>query len=480
METNKPLVCVIGAGPTGLVCLKYLREIADLKCYELKSEIGGLWVYKDTTDDDHKEDDKFYELYGTVHESIYKDLTTIIPIHFFAFKDFPPKKKERTHFTHEEVLEYLQDYSANFDLERFIEFETQVIEVTKTTDGPKDWTVKVKNNGETKEEHFDYVIVCNGHNSVPYFPTEGIEGLDLFKGKILHAHNFRKPDTEDFIDKNVLLVGLKYSGMDILYQLLESNNIRAIINGEEPNYTIDESGIGAKKIILSASTAHDLSQSDDFKKYADKGIIVPKSGSKLEFTEDGVIYEDGSEEKIDTILFSTGYKFSFPFIKDPSLVEYECDGRYFGPLYQRIFSINHPSLIFVGQPDSNAFNQILMERQVMFMKSFIEGNLTLPSKEEMMEHLEKDKKHVEENYGLRNFYKAPFQYTSGYIKELKEILKSQDIEPNEDNKEHLKTLFKMLPIFKETLTSHNCITFQRYDYKSLIPEDHKFDSSEYF
>lgn len=36
-----------------------------------------------------------------------------------------------------------------------------------------------------------------------------------------------------------------------------------------------------------------------------------------EFTEKGVIFEDGSqEENVDVVIFATGYNFSFPFIEE--------------------------------------------------------------------------------------------------------------------------------------------------------------------
>ena len=45
--------------------------------------------------------------YAHSHESLYNELTTIIPKHFFTFKDFPPKL-DKLHYTHAEMLEYLK------------------------------------------------------------------------------------------------------------------------------------------------------------------------------------------------------------------------------------------------------------------------------------------------------------------------------------------------------------------------------------
>ncbi len=38
-------VVVIGAGPNGLIALKYLKDKTDIVCFESKSDIGGIWQY---------------------------------------------------------------------------------------------------------------------------------------------------------------------------------------------------------------------------------------------------------------------------------------------------------------------------------------------------------------------------------------------------------------------------------------------------
>ena len=42
-ETKKPKVCVIGAGISGLLALRHIKDFANIICYEMKSNVGGLW-----------------------------------------------------------------------------------------------------------------------------------------------------------------------------------------------------------------------------------------------------------------------------------------------------------------------------------------------------------------------------------------------------------------------------------------------------
>lgn len=66
----KRQVAVIGAGLSGLCCLRHLSkypEHFELTCYEQTQEIGGTWVYTDKTDIDNEK--------GLhIHSSMYKNL----------------------------------------------------------------------------------------------------------------------------------------------------------------------------------------------------------------------------------------------------------------------------------------------------------------------------------------------------------------------------------------------------------------------
>lgn len=54
-------------------------------------------------------------------------------------------------------------------------------------------------------------MVCNGHYNDPFIPE--IPGQNKFRGLRMHSHDYRTP--EKFTGKNVLLMGLGPSGMDI-------------------------------------------------------------------------------------------------------------------------------------------------------------------------------------------------------------------------------------------------------------------------
>lgn len=63
-----------------------------------------------------------------------------------------------------------------------------------------------------------------------------------------------------------------------------------------------------------------------------------------EFTETSAIFEDGTREDIDAVVFATGYSFSFPFLEGFKVVENQI------PLYKYVFppDLEKPTLAFIG------------------------------------------------------------------------------------------------------------------------------------
>ena len=54
-----------------------------------------------------------------------------------------------------------------------------------------DWVVTSKDlkTGKVSKNKYNFVMVCNGHLTEPNRPH--IPGLDAFKGKVLHTHEYK-------------------------------------------------------------------------------------------------------------------------------------------------------------------------------------------------------------------------------------------------------------------------------------------------
>lgn len=119
-----------------------------------------------------------------------------------------------------------------------------------------------------------------------------------------------------------------------------------------------------------------ISQTTDFRSNIESGQLRLKSGKRVVLGANSAQFEDGTEEQIDSIVLCTGFKQTFQNILP---VEQE-----FWPLYLAFFNIEDPTLCFGGTVDG-PFMFLLAERNSIFFKHVLNGTVTLPSKEKMLE-----------------------------------------------------------------------------------------------
>jgi hypothetical protein len=113
---------------------------------------------------------------------------------------------------HGQVLSYLERYADHFDLRRHVWFGTEVVTV-EPAEGQR-WDVTTRTTGgygEKRTQRYAAVVVANGHNWSPNLPS--YEGLDDFRGKVIHASAYKDP--AQLRGKRVLVVGGGNSGCDI-------------------------------------------------------------------------------------------------------------------------------------------------------------------------------------------------------------------------------------------------------------------------
>ncbi|MGY2288362.1 beta-ketoacyl synthase N-terminal-like domain-containing protein [Pseudomonas sp. SDO5215_S409] len=185
-------ICVIGAGPGGLVMAKSLLEEGHQPVvYEAQSTLGGVWNLKR---------DKEVGTYSTTRFQNSKDTS--------FFSDFYPEDVSGTFPDVHDVRRYLGAYAERFDLERHIHCDTRVLSVKAEGEG---WHVEIEHDGARRQEYFDGVALCHGRYQRPQ--KARIPGLDTFPGQILHSGAYF--DNAPLAGKRVLVIGNGVSGMDI-------------------------------------------------------------------------------------------------------------------------------------------------------------------------------------------------------------------------------------------------------------------------
>lgn len=103
----------------------------------------------------------------------------------------------------------------------------------------------------------------------------------------------------------------------------------------------------------------------------------------FEVTDRTVRFADGTVEVgVDSVIFCTGYFYSFPFLKSisPAVTE---DGRIVRNLYEHSIYAQNPTLAFIGIPQ-RVVPFPIAEAQSGFVARLWSGRIPLPSEEEML------------------------------------------------------------------------------------------------
>lgn len=423
MANGKPKVVIIGAGVSGMITLRHLKSIADVTVFEGRSSVGGLWSLVDELSpiDGRVEGNIFKQKYDCHFRNIYDGLVANLPFVFMTYADMPHEEDSPSFLTREQFRKYINRYALKFSLKDNVKLNTFVVGVKRANESDveaKGKPLKVEAVSAQPERETsrittfaDYVIVANGHNSVPNMPQW--KGAGTFPGTILHSRDYRGPSEALFNKKTVLIVGASYSGIDILIEIFGRPG---------------RGDFGVKKVYLCGKVSM-FENSSDLRPFLESGKLVMVDSAVENLNGALVKFKNGEEAAVDTIIACTGYRFAFPFLDGENFVKISHGGKFFGPLYMKTFCINEPRICFPGVTDNTCFGQMIMETQAKVIKRIVSGEVSLPSKEEMTSENDEDmQKYADE--ALKNFYR-PFCATiedNKLLEELSTYLSDADVD----------------------------------------------------
>uniref|UniRef100_A0A8B9PVD3 Flavin-containing monooxygenase n=1 Tax=Apteryx owenii TaxID=8824 RepID=A0A8B9PVD3_APTOW len=413
-------VAVIGAGASGLASIKCcLDEGLEPTCFERNDDIGGLWCF-DTVD--------------CGRTSVYRSVIANTSKEMSCFSDFPCPENFPNFLPHHQLLEYFRMYARHFDLLQHIRFKTTVLSVKKRPDFSTSgqWDVVTETKAGQESHIFDAVMVCTGYYQEPLLPLASFPGIETcFKGRYLHSREYR--DAEGFQGKRVLVIGVGNSGGDIsvelsrvaakvflsarsstwvvsrissqgfpfdmvittrfthfLYWLLPSAIMKRI-GFWKFNSWFNHTNYGLASV---KSSKFNIIINEELPFCILSGTVVLKPNVK-EFTESSAVFEDGTSENIDVVVFTTGYVFSFPFLEDSvrSLFKHSCS------LYKCIFpaQLEKPTLAIIGLVQLTGSVMVGAEMQARWVTGIFAGSNKLPPVTKMMADISKKEKQLKAN-----------------------------------------------------------------------------------
>ncbi|KAI6204831.1 Dimethylaniline monooxygenase [N-oxide-forming] [Aphelenchoides besseyi] len=405
-------VAVIGAGVSGLPSARWgLQYGHDVVVFEATDSIGGLWNYKaDETE------------FGTVMKSTCVNTSKEMN----SFSDFPPPSEEPNYMHNTKFMKYLKSYADHYDVTQCIRFKHRVINVVRADDYAISgrWIVHYRdNNGIAKKELFDLVAVCTGHHARPNeakFP-----GQEKFKGRIIHSHSYKHH--MGYENKKVVVVGIGNSAVDIACELSRVSDgvhlstrrgawiLVKTFDGAYPmdlwynrrvhvwlkhlfprlyiwvaqrrfNQEIDHETFKLKpkhNIIAQHPT-----MTDELLAKLNNGTVQIKPNIR-EFTESGVIFEDGTRLEVDEVVMATGYFFDYSFLDGGKLIPTEGNRS---ALYKMLFPLNSSdknTLAVMGLFQPLGTVMAMVEMQARYFYAHHAGHFQLPSTDKIREEAEK-------------------------------------------------------------------------------------------
>ena len=295
-------VAVIGAGQAGLAIGHFLRSRG--RRFAILERAGGIAV---------------------AWRERWDSLTLFTPRRYSALPGLPFPGVPDGYPTRDEVIAYLEHYAETFELP--IELNSQVKQLEHRGDG----RFRLEVDGRTIRA--DQVVVATGPFQTPYVPklAKKLSG-DVFR---THAVGYRRPD--DVPAGTVLVVGGGNTGFQIAKELSATHKVVLSVGSRQkplPQRVLGrdlfwwltkarildktvESRLGRK---LSTRDTLIGSSPRELKKHYDvevKPRVVDADGHTVRF-------EAGSKLVVDAVVWATGYRADYSWIKLPIFDE---DGR---------------------------------------------------------------------------------------------------------------------------------------------------------
>ena len=401
-------VCIIGAGSSGITAIKTLTENGiSVDCYEKGSKIGGVWRYNN--------DNGVSSAYRSLHINTNRKV--------MAYSDFPMPDDYPMFPHHSHIIKYFDDYAEHFNLLEYITFNTAVSKITKIKNGYK---VELSNGAV---EEYEHVIVANGHHWNPRLPKPPFKGN--FTGENIHSHFYK--EFEQVKNKDVLIVGIGNSAVDIACEAARLHTGKVVISTRSGAYILpnwiwsmpfdnlanpltNKLPMAVQRLLLKIALwlAHGNQEdygvpkpkrpllkehptlSQDLLNLAGRGAIKFKPNIK-EFQGKTVVFEDGTSQDFDMLIYATGYKITFPFLKHYD--EFDVEETNQIALYKHMIHPDYDNLFFLALLQPLGAIMPLAELQAKWIANIISGKCTLANKENMQKAILEETQKLKKRYG---------------------------------------------------------------------------------
>lgn len=335
-RTASRAAAIIGSGPAGLSCARWLkREGFDPILFEQADRIGGQWS-------------------GTPGWSgVWPSLCTNTGRRMTEFSDLSHAPGTALYPGNRAMYEYLHGYAEKFELLDCVRLGTRVESLDRTDDGA--WRLRLRRDALVREERFERVVVASGRFNKPSLPR--IPGLESFSGPggVIHAFHYR--DAAAYRHMRVLVGGCAVSALEVASDLAMQGAKSVVCTNRRQRYVLPKNlaGVPIEEIIHTRHSAlvresrpladvarelksfivercglperygalkpHDdllvagITQCQFFLPLVAEGRIGVKPWI-CAVEGDVVHFSDGTSESFDALVFGTGFDVNLPYLSE--------------------------------------------------------------------------------------------------------------------------------------------------------------------
>lgn len=319
---------IIGGGQSGLATARAARESGwDPVVLEAGQRPAGSWT------------------------SYYDSLTLFSPVEFSGFPGYAFPGRHDHYPRRDEVADFLAGYANWLGVD--LRTSTRVVEVVAAGSG---FEVRTE-AGETHTA--EAIVAASGSFGNPVIPA--IPGTASFGGMALPVSDYRA--SRSFAGKRVVVLGAGNSAVQVGYELASVARVTLAVRrqvrlvpqirgGRDLHFWLRHLGLDLlPPWILSRLFRGTLVfDTGRYRDALDRGAPDQRPMFRR-FTADGVVWGDVREEKIDVVIFATGYRPWLPYLS--SIGALSTTGL---PLHRQGLSTTHAGLGYVGLEFQRSFS----------------------------------------------------------------------------------------------------------------------------
>ena len=326
---SRTRLVVVGGGQSGLAAARVGRDRGwDSVVLEAGPEPVGSWP------------------------DYYDSLHLFSPRKFSSFPGYEFPGPAASYPARDEVVDYLRGYASWLGTD--IRTNARVADVTPDSAGG--FTAHLADTGAVSG---DVLIAASGSFANPYIPQ--VVGHEEFSGQLLPVAAYRSP--EPFAGKRVVVVGAGNSAVQVGYELAEVADVSLavrdrvrlvsqVVAGRDLHWwlRLTRADLLPPGILNRVVTGTPVIDTGRYQQALRTGQLDERRMFTA-FTSDGVVWPNGTRERVDAVIFATGYRPHLPYLD--SLGAFDADGA---PRHRHGISTRVPGLGFLGLEFQRTFS----------------------------------------------------------------------------------------------------------------------------